>query len=52
MAKQVTCPRCKEVFRAEDDDEIVAKMQQHARERHNGHEPPPEPILNKVVEAS
>lgn len=51
MAKQVECPRCKEVFRATDEDEIVAKIQQHARERHNGHQPPTEQILNKVVEA-
>lgn len=35
MAKEVTCPPCGEVIRAESDDELVSKVQQHAKERHD-----------------
>lgn len=34
MAKEVTCPPCGEVIRAESDDELVSKVQQHAKEQH------------------
>jgi len=34
MAKEVTCPPCGEVMRADDDDELVAKVQSHAMEQH------------------
>ncbi|HXZ83458.1 MAG TPA: DUF1059 domain-containing protein [Acidimicrobiales bacterium] len=34
MAKEVTCQPCGEVIRAEDDDELVAKVQSHAKEQH------------------
>ncbi len=52
MAKQITCPRCKEVLIGDDEAQVVAKMQEHARDRHNGHEPPVEQILKRVVEAT
>lgn len=50
MAKQITCPRCKEVLTGDDETQVVAKMQEHARAKHNGHQPPAEQILNRVVE--
>ncbi|MGD0084294.1 MAG: DUF1059 domain-containing protein [Acidimicrobiales bacterium] len=36
MAKEVTCPPCGEVIRADDDDELVATVQSHAKEQHGG----------------
>ncbi len=34
MAKEVTCPPCGEVIRGANDDDLVAKVQQHAKEHH------------------
>ena len=34
MTKEVTCPPCGEVIRGESDDDLVAKVQQHAKEQH------------------
>ncbi len=34
MAKEVTCPPCGKVMRAEGDDELVSMVQTHARTEH------------------
>jgi predicted small metal-binding protein len=34
MAKEVTCPPCKDVIRGENDSELVANVRQHMRARH------------------
>jgi predicted small metal-binding protein len=35
MAKEVTCPPCGEVITADGDDELIAKVQTHAKEHHD-----------------
>jgi hypothetical protein len=35
MAKEVTCPPCKEVIRGENDSDLVANVRQHMRARHH-----------------
>ena len=35
MAKEVTCPPCKEVIRGENDSELVANVRQHMLTRHH-----------------
>jgi predicted small metal-binding protein len=34
MAKEVTCPPCGETLRAETDEDLVQKVQQHAKNEH------------------
>lgn len=35
MARELTCPPCGEVIGGESDDDLVANVQQHAKERHD-----------------
>lgn len=35
MSKEVTCPPCGEVLRASNDDELVTKVQNHAKTNHD-----------------
>ena len=35
MAKEVTCPPCKEVIRGENDSDLVANVRQHMSARHH-----------------
>lgn len=35
MTLNMTCPRCDTVIAAEDEDELVAKVQTHARDDHD-----------------
>ena len=51
MAKQVTCPPCGAVLSADTDDELVAKVQQHARDDH-GAELTAEHILGQAQEVA
>ena len=51
MAKEVTCPPCGEVLRADSDEEIVATVKQHAHDEH-GHELTAEQILETAREAA
>lgn len=51
MAKEVTCPPCGEVIRADSDDELIAKVKQHARENHDT-ELTTEHILETATEAA
>jgi predicted small metal-binding protein len=36
MALSLTCPRCEAVITADDEDELVAKVQAHAHDDHDG----------------
>jgi hypothetical protein len=51
MAITVTCRRCKQPITAEDEDDLVAQVQSHARD-HGGargrHIPTPERILSHL----
>lgn len=35
MSKEVTCPPCGQVMKADDDDELVSMVQSHAKETRN-----------------
>ena len=35
MAKEVTCPPCGVVLRADDDEELIRIVQEHARADHD-----------------
>lgn len=48
MLKEVTCPPCGEVIRAESDEELIAAVQRHAREDHQA-ELTPEHILSHAT---
>ena len=50
MAKEVTCPPCGEVMRAESDDELVAIVKVHAKDQH-GADLDRDDILATAVEA-
>lgn len=48
MTVSVTCTRCHDLITAEDEDELVAQVQTHARDHggaHGTHVPSPERIL-------
>ena len=35
MEKEVTCPPCGETMRADNDDDLVQMVQDHAKSEHN-----------------
>ncbi len=51
MTLSVTCTRCHELITAEDEDELVAQVQTHARDHggaHGAHVPSRERILTHL----
>ncbi len=49
MSMSLACPRCETVIDAEDEDELVAKVQQHVREDHGlDHTLPAKHILARL----
>ena len=50
MSKEVTCPPCGEVINGSNDDELVTKVQSHAKSEH-GHDVTREDVLASAREA-
>jgi predicted small metal-binding protein len=50
MSKEVTCPPCGEVMRGSSDDELVTKVQSHAKVEH-GHDLTRDEVLASAREA-
>ena len=51
MTVRVTCKRCHELITAEDEDELVAQVETHARDHggaHGEHIPTPERVLTHL----
>jgi hypothetical protein len=51
MAISITCKRCKEPITAEDEDDLVAQVEAHARDHggaHGAHVPSRERILTHL----
>jgi Protein of unknown function (DUF1059) len=51
MTVSVTCKRCDELITAEDEDELVAQVEAHARDHgaHGAHVPSRERILAHLL---
>ena len=49
MSLTMGCPRCEKVIEARDENDLVAKVQQHVREDHGlGHTLPAKHILARL----
>ena len=51
MTLTITCKRCRQTVIGEDEDDLMAKVEAHARDHggaHGRHRPPREQILNHL----